>query len=307
MRPQRFVRSNNRKYFSSAALSLVEVTGITDPEFALAHLVGELLDMTQLIQPPVPLELLASFQGVVTIEAVNMSYAGRLLALPQREFIIQVKATDPLGRQRFSIAHEISHLLIPNYHLSPVDKVDGLTGEFPVRDEEEYLCDLGARDLLLPKAMFCEQLHTKQPSIENLFSIAKVFGSSVEATAIRTDQLSVWPCVPIIWELSMKPSQQVPKGQRVLLDLDQEIPPEKEFRVKFHAGHHTGIFFAQHRHVPRDSAMVRGCTTTGEFQGQTILPIKDGYAEYYVEARLVPYQNAQGITQDRIISLVFFG
>jgi len=303
--PTRFVRSGGRKYFGGAALSLVDHTGIQDPELAVERQVCDLLGEAQVASPPVPLDLLASFRGVVAVEVLDMSHSGVLLASDRHGFRIRIRAADPRGRRRFSIAHEITHLLIPSYHEHPVDKVDGLTGEFPAGDEEEYLCDVGATSMLLPEAMFRAECGRLRPSIESLFAVAEMFQSSIESTALRIDQLSVWPCVPVVWEWGMKPSQQTPEGQASLLGLAEAVPPREEFRVKFHAGRRASVFFPRHRHAPGDSAMVAACTSGEEFKGESTFLIGERAAECYVEARLVPYRDSQGDMRRRIVSLVF--
>jgi hypothetical protein len=294
-RPTRSARSGSHRYFSAAALSLVDATGVADPELAMAQVVGELLSEAGTAAPPVPLDLLASLRGVVAIDEVDMANAGALLPLPGSAFRIQVRAADPPGRRRFTIGHEIAHLLIPAYRDSPVTKVDGVTGEFGADDEEEYLCDLGASDLLLPESLFREECAARRPSLDGLFDVAELFGSSLESAAIRADHLLVWPCVPVVWEWSMKPSQQPPVGQAVLLDLDRDVPAEKEFRVKFPAGRMAGTYFPRHRHVPRDSAMIVACMEMGQHQGLTVIPVGHGLAERHVEARLVPYRGAAAV------------
>jgi hypothetical protein len=283
----------------------VDHTGLQDPELAVERQVCELLGEAQVASPPVPLDLLASFRGVVAVEVVDMPHSGVLLAPDQQVFRIRIRAADPPGRQRFSVAHEITHLLIPGYHEHPMDKVDGLTGEFPSGDEEEYLCDIGASNMLLPEAMVRAECSRLRPSMESLFAMAELFQSSLESTALRIDQLLVWPCVPVVWEWGMKPSQRTPEGQASLFGLAEAVPPEEEFRVKFHAGHRASMFFPRHRHAPRESAMVAACTSGEEFRGRSTLLIGDHATECYVEARPVPYRDSQGDLRRRIVSLVF--
>jgi hypothetical protein len=90
-----------------------------------------------------------------------------------------------------------------------------------------------------------------------------------------------------------------------LLDASEAVPAQNEFRVKFRAGPGGDRFFPRHRHAPRDSAMVVGCTTREEFKGRSTLLVGDRAVDCYVEAKLVPYRDSRGDRQLRIVSLVF--
>jgi len=292
------------RYFSQAAFSLVRETGVTDPVEAVQCLTNGLLELVEANKPPMNLAMVASFQGAV-ITRTDIRESGRLVPLGAKGYRIEVRDSDPAGRQNFSIGHEIGHTLIPSYAQSPTVKSDMLTGEFQKRNEEEFFCDIASRNLLLPEAIFKEHCSRITPSIGGLLELSSIFQASIEAIELRLDQLRCWNCIPVVWELALKPSQKRSEAQMALLAFEELSEPIEEYRVKFHAGDDAALFFPIARHIPMDSDMVSGCLSCGEFKGRCIIPTSKRDVECDVEAVVVPYRNEHGNTKQRIVSLIY--
>lgn len=276
---------------------------MTDPVEAVRCLTDSLLRLVEAKKPPINLAMVASFQGAV-IFRTDIRESGRLVPNGADGYRIEVRDSDPTGRQNFTIGHEIGHTLIPSYAQSPVLKSDMLTGEFKKRDEEEFFCDIASRNLLLPEAMFKEHCSRITPSIAGLLKLSNLFQASIEAVALRLDQLTCWNCVPVVWELALKPSQKKSEGQMPLLGLEELSEPIEEYRVKFHAGDDATLFFPAARHIPMESDMVSACLSCGAFKGRCILPTSGRDRKCQVEAIAVPYRNEHGEIRKRIVSLV---
>lgn len=298
------MRSGKHRFYSATAGSLVDHTGLDDPLKAVTHLCNGLLDEVGVAEPPVPLDVLASFRGAIEVKANDIRESGRLTPLKQGGFLIEVRATDPVGRRNFSIGHEIGHLLMPNYQISPTQKVDVCTGEFSLQNEEEFLCDSAATNLLLPEELFRSQCSRVKPSLDGFIGLADLFQASLEATALRLDRLAVWDCIPVVWQLGFKPSQMQPCEQMGLFDPGEVPGPKEEFRVKFDAGR-KDLFFAEFRHIPMQSDMVSTCMAGDTYRGRCIVPASPKQIECYVEARSIHYRNEKGEEKQRLVSLVF--
>jgi len=298
------VRSGKRRFYSGTALSLVDSTGIADPVGAIEHLTKQLLDDCEVTQAPVPLKMLASFCGAADVQVGDIKESGRLTPLKEGGYRIEIRASDPQGRRSFSFAHEIGHLLMPNYQIHPVPKVDACTGEFSLQNEEEYFCDMAAANLLLPDTILRRRCSEIAPSIDALIGLANEFEASIEAVALRVDHLSAWDCTPVVWEMALKPSQRQSEDQTSLFGSDEVPPPAEEFRVKFHAGR-QGAFFPVAKHVPMDCEMVQCCLTEGVYRGRCVIPTSESDMHCYAEAKLVHYRNEKGEVSQRIVSLVF--
>lgn len=299
----RVIVCGKHQYSSEAAFSLVNETNIEDPVAAVEYLADDLLRTADVVEPPIPLEMVASFQGVKTIINKDMLESGRLVPVSASEYRIELRNTDPVGRQNFTVGHEIGHTLIPFYSQSPTPKSDLFTGEFHRKNEEEFFCDIAARNLLLPEQMFREHCGKIRPSIEGLLELSSIFQASIEAVAIRLDQLLCWNCIPVVWELRLKPTQKHAVGLSALPGLEDMSEPIEEYRVKFPAG---GYLFPTDKHVAMDSRMVSGCLCHGEFKGSSNIPTsKHDDTERQVEATVAPYRDEHGAMKQRIVSLIF--
>lgn len=106
--------------------------------------------------------------------------------------IVLVNSTDVAERQRFTLAHELGHLLFGDK--THVDAVDGQ------RSPQEVLCDEFARHLLIPQDGVRAWLgHTAgadgEPRIDEriMALLARHFGASPEATRIQLDRMGLLP------------------------------------------------------------------------------------------------------------------
>ncbi|MBI2842740.1 MAG: ImmA/IrrE family metallo-endopeptidase [Armatimonadetes bacterium] len=280
-------------------------TGIGDPSAAVEHVANQLLADAGVDVPPVPLELLASFQGITVVKTVDMPRSGMLIPLPSGDLEVRLRISDSPGRRNFSLAHEIGHTLMPNYSEGPKEKVDLYTGEFVDGNEEEFFCDVAARALLLPKEMFVGRCSELEPSIDNMLALAEEFACSLEATALRLDQLQPWPCVAVVWEMQLKPAQVKTRHNVALPGLEDMSVPQEEYRVKYHAGEDSGLFFPRFKHVDRSNDMIAGCLAETFFRGKCVLPGAKKDVVRYVEAVAVPYRDEHLTQRNRIISLVY--
>ncbi|MEW6159363.1 MAG: ImmA/IrrE family metallo-endopeptidase [Verrucomicrobiota bacterium] len=102
-------------------------------------------------------------------------------------------------RQRFTIFHEFAHTLFPDYcefmplHQSETRKLPDAEREF------EYLCDLGAAEMLLPGEDFLKDLNGHQPlGFEVVHTLRKRYEASIDATTHRLVELaSDVPCAAV--------------------------------------------------------------------------------------------------------------
>src|SRR5947209_3764841 len=98
---------------------------------------------------------------------------------------MRVNRDRPETRQRFSIAHEISHTFFPEYHTKHWCRSDGRFRQRNNPDDHlEFLCDTAAAELLLPRPWFPEDAATVTTGA-GLLSLAQKYGVSRDATLRR--------------------------------------------------------------------------------------------------------------------------
>lgn len=129
--------------------------------------VDRLLVGNQIITAPVPIEQMARELGAeIRREPADDKLSGFLLRDPsQRRAVIGVNSNHHPNRQRFTIGHEIGHLLLHEGDRLHVDRIDsGL--RVKLRDEnssagtddEEKEANLFAAELLMPAAFLTRDL-----------------------------------------------------------------------------------------------------------------------------------------------------
>jgi Zn-dependent peptidase ImmA (M78 family) len=155
----------------------------------------ELLKEAGIVEPPIPIEELAKrTKGDIRYEPFRGELSGMRLAQANGS-VIGVNALHPRVRQRFTIAHEIGHLLLhPDdaFHLDeslPIQFRDqrSSTG----KDETEVEANQFAAELLMPEEMVRRAVvpwigKSAEDAIEDL---AGKFEVSVQAMTIRLTAL----------------------------------------------------------------------------------------------------------------------
>jgi hypothetical protein len=140
------------------------------------------------------LEALARNLGVDRIQDEELPYDGGIFREPGGRLVIKLNAYNPFTRRRFTLAHEIAHLLL--------DSVPGLRSTCREDPALERACDCIAAELLMPSdsaTNFIRDLGGAAP--EKLSIIAKRFGVSLHVAAIRVrHDLRLWTCCIGSWE-----------------------------------------------------------------------------------------------------------
>ena len=288
---------------SDAARALTLLTGIPDPEAAMIACADDLLNEAGVTEPPVPLKMLASFQGVRAIEKADMQPSGRLIAMPRTGLalagghIIQVNRVESPTRQNFTIAHEIAHTFFPAFQARPQTIEDAQTGDYAEDDdEEERLCDIGASALLLPERWLRPLAERREPSLAALQDIAQTFRASVEATARAIARLDVWPFALVAWEPGWR------KADRRLAEAGQPIPAALRVSRAI-ASPSFGLYIPRNKSIPEDSSVYQAYQTHAPTSGLDRLTIGERTWELQAESAYSAY-NRNGVLQPRVISFL---
>jgi IrrE N-terminal-like domain len=143
--------------------------------------------------PGEALEAMALRVGASRILEERLPYEGGLFQLPHGELVIKLNAASPRTRKRFTLAHEIGHLLLGR---------PGLRSTCGQNQELERKCDAIASELLMPTdeaGAYIKELG--KPSPEKLRMIAAKYTVSLQAAAIRVHaDLGLWKCCVGFWE-----------------------------------------------------------------------------------------------------------
>jgi hypothetical protein len=176
---------------SSAAKRFIRlVEGVESVEDAIHCLTQKFLEGVEC--PPTDLESIGAKLGITGFELGDIAGAGELRKDGCGFRIVYASGLSP-ERRRFTIAHEMGHVLLEK------------TGPNAPRSgkELERLCNLFAVELLMPRDIFVQSVHGDF-STQQILNSAKRFRTSISSAALRFAELfgvSVFGCQDfrIIW------------------------------------------------------------------------------------------------------------
>jgi len=122
--------------------------------------------------------------------------SGYTITMSNGKHIITVNSLETEERQRFTICHEIAHIVLDlasNHEEVP-------SWSYTKRHPNEIACDAFAAELLMPYQQWLSSLPKEEPSLELIQHMAELFGTSFPATASRFASLSDTPCAFVTME-----------------------------------------------------------------------------------------------------------
>ncbi len=149
--------------------------------------------------PGASLRLIAANLGVADIVEEDLPFEGGIFE-SGGQTIIKLNAKSSISRQRFTLAHELGHLIF-------VERLF-MNRECMEDPELERACNHLAVELLMPRqdvSGFVAELGTPTP--EKLKAIAGRFGVSFEVAARRLEHLKLWKHSMGMWEYHGKAKQ----------------------------------------------------------------------------------------------------
>lgn len=178
-------------------LDRVELADIHNPEALAQAIFAQKPD----IPIPVPIEELVIANDIRQVEKlVDAPEFVGMLATDESKSYGQIWVGDMRPtRQRFTIAHEFGHFLLPhhkqmNYQCSSKDITQGEKGGTP-EAEREWEANRFAAELMLPKQQFVKRLgKVAAPCLSHVQRLSDTFNMSVEATARRYLTLAGFQC-----------------------------------------------------------------------------------------------------------------
>ena len=182
------------------------------------QLVNRLVEDRGHDKPPFLPEEFIRFQGIERIEKADLANTSAVLLRFQDGYVIKVNQKHSLARQNFSCTHEIGHLLLGELKLERyIQSIEYRTFD-PQGEREsraaarERLCDAAATELLMPELIFGKHLSGFGVSVESIERLANIFRASRPSVAIRIAEVSVEPCLALLWQ--PRPKNR-PKGFRL--------------------------------------------------------------------------------------------
>jgi hypothetical protein len=256
-----------------------------------AELVSEAADL------PVDLEYLASLRHIRRPIHTDITEAGSI-HYESSSYVVRLRASDSIQRRRFTFAHEVVHTFFLEADAESSSRTDEGVGEFQNDSGEEYLCDIGAAELLLPREPFT-RLCPDRAKMSDVVKLARTFDSSIEATARRAVSLASTPMHMVVLQQRLKPIELRQLRQRALPGLEFPVPVPR-LRVVY-AVSNRNLYIPKHKSADPDSPLADSLITgTASFVGPTGLTP----GTFEVSAQHLPYRNNVGHRIERVIALL---
>ena len=122
--------------------------------------------------------------------------SGYTITKPNGKHIITVNSLETEERQRFTICHEIAHIVLGLE--SSHEEVPSWS--YAKRHPNEIACDTFASELLMPYRQWLSAVPKDEPSVEVIQHMAELFGTSFPAAASKFATLSSIPCAFVTME-----------------------------------------------------------------------------------------------------------
>lgn len=145
---------------------------------------------------PVDLDLyVAKVAGKVSLDVLDPGEAGYTMVTAAGP-LITVNESDRATRRRFTVCHEIGHLVLE----LPSEHGHGPDWSFVKRSPNEICCDVFAAELLLPVVYFTPLARGLAPDFDAVDDLRMKFIASREATASRLAATSRLACSYLLSE-----------------------------------------------------------------------------------------------------------
>lgn len=122
--------------------------------------------------------------------------SGYTITKPNGTHVITVNSLEVEERQRFTICHEIAHIVLD----LESSHEDVPSWSYAKRHPNEIACDTFAAELLMPYQKWLSLVPKEEPSLELIQRMAYLFGTSFPAAASRFACLSDMPCAFVTME-----------------------------------------------------------------------------------------------------------
>ena len=243
---------------------------------------------------PLDMEVLSGLAGIKpSDDAPVLSEDAELVPDGTGGVTMRVNRDRPEARQRFSIAHEISHTFFPDYTTKEWCRTDSRYRDRS--DPAEYLemlCDIGAAELLLPQPWFsrdCEKVN----DATGLLELSSTYNASREATLRRYAETSSEPLAAVFFYWKLKPTQKGTVGNRDQGNLFGIDPEEErqaalrlriEYTIRSRAFEEAGYYLPADKSVKSDGPLYQAAVEGVPVDGECFLDLGQAAGTYRIAA-----------------------
>jgi hypothetical protein len=230
--------------------------------------------------PPFDMEQFASLLGLRVEYTDKLSSQDSGAIVNGSPIRILVSALDPRVRQRYTIAHEIAHTLLPE----PFGRSDrvGWRYRLDAQSPIEMLCQIAASEFLMPSEAV-RSLPTQRSLLGSSTEVRNRFDVSHEAAARKVIAMATRPSAGVVLREMNKPSEMTDEHQQSLFG-EPDPRPQARLRVAYAFSSPQGPFVPAHKSIPESSRVYE--LLTGNY-GASIEAIEDWVGCFGWESTIV--------------------
>jgi len=297
---------------------LVRSTGAIDAAAAIRLKARELIELyvASFGAPTMPInvEVLASLRGIRRSEELPLhSPDAELVPDGIGGVTMRVNPDRPDTRQRFSVAHEISHTFFPDYTTKGWCRTDARYRDRTDPDDHlEMLCDIAAAELLFPQPWFTEDAAAVADA-SALLRLATTYHASREATTRRYAETSPESVAAVFLTWKLKPTQKATVGRKDQGNLFGVTPEEVrdalrlriEYTAMSEAFKANGHFLPKDKSVENEGPIYRAASTGGPAEDECFLDLGQAAGTYRVWAiPLWTAEDQQGSNRENAVAAI---
>lgn len=277
---------------------LIRSTGCRDAYEAVRSKAGELIDLhvATFGDPslPISVDILASLRGISRSEEAPVhSPDAELVPDGRGGMTMRVNVDRPETRQRFSVAHEISHTFFPEYTTKAWCRTDArYRSRENAEDFLEMLCDVGAAELLFPQPWFGRDAAAVTDAA-GIITLASTYHASREAAIRRYAETSPESVAAVFFTWKLKPTQKGIIGNPNQSNLfgmsaEEELREALRLRIEYSVASESfkaeGHFLPKDKSVANDGPIYRAASTGLPVDDQCHLDLGQASGTYRVSA-----------------------
>ncbi|HEX8737956.1 MAG TPA: ImmA/IrrE family metallo-endopeptidase [Pyrinomonadaceae bacterium] len=155
------------------------------------EIANRLLEQSEQVSPPVNLEKIISLWSELNLEFDELEHEGYLIDLGGFGKEIVVRSTAPIWRQRFTIAHEIGHLVLEENNIKLENCISFRGKEYENNFIEKW-CDSFAASLLMPEEWILRDLRRNKIKglVQSILELPNIYNVSNTAFRRRISEIS---------------------------------------------------------------------------------------------------------------------
>lgn len=193
------------KRFSSKEISLCKRWDAFHPVVAIQNAIMATFPDLELMSPPIDPYLLAKRRGIKQVLVRKIDADGFISQTSNGDYIVELNEEHLETRRRFTLSHEIAHTFFFDLSRTEENRERYRTADCPdlllLRDPaEEYLCNIAASEMLMPRTQFMAKLSEHGPTAFAVTELARQFRTSLWATAWRIAFLLPYKIAISCWQ-----------------------------------------------------------------------------------------------------------